>query len=466
MRIALPCELRDLAYLAGELGSSPSDRLMGEVGGIATDSREVLPGDLFVAIKGEHYDGNCFARKAFAAGAVAVLSDVADIGQTAGPVLWVKEVKSALLRAAERHRKRLGAHVTAVSGSSGKTTVKEAVAALLSSRYRVEKSAGNFNSTVGMPLSLLSMGGGTHLVLELGINRVGEMEALSRACSPDLAILTNVGTAHIGNFGDYTTLLFEKAALGKHVMSNGAFLVPYELPPAFFEQTPATLYRMGEQSRADFRAEKIVNCSKYVGADLVCPDRVITNLKWPIPGRVGVSNILAVGAVGYLMGLEDEAIRRGLSLAGQSTPRARAIEVGERILIDDTYNASPEAVIGAIESLSLRAGGRPCVAVLGDMLELGEYAAPLHEAVGEAAAGAGLAQLFLYGTEATSSLARGARRGGMPEQSIHCFERSEREALCEAVCRLVPHRAAVLFKGSFAMGLSGALEEVRRRFEE
>ena len=459
MRIDLPSVLQDAAYLARLLQADISRDPIPPIWGIATDSREVQKGDLFVALAGNHTAGARFLENARAAGAVAALVRKGILFDGM-PLLCVADPVTALLRAAGEYRRRQGELVIAVSGSTGKTTVKEALATVLSGTGRVEKSQGNFNSRIGMPLSILSMQEADHWVLELGINHCGEMTEMARVAAPNLAILTNVGTAHIGNFGSYAALLSEKAQIAVSLQENGILLIPAALPLEGFPCACRMIHRVGKGG--DFYLENIRYSEWGTTGDLIAPDRVITNLAWPIAGGAGAAVLETVGAAAILLGLDEERIRTGLFEAGERTPRCSRIRVGKRLLIDDTYNASPEAVVTAIEGLVLIAAGRPAVAVLGDMLELGKYSAMLHRTVGRAVARSGVEQLFTYG-KAALDIAKGAEDAGLSRNAIFIFDEGEQSALCEALCRTLPQDAAVLFKASGRMGLDRILSEVRRR---
>ncbi|MBE6604695.1 MAG: UDP-N-acetylmuramoyl-tripeptide--D-alanyl-D-alanine ligase [Ruminococcaceae bacterium] len=460
MRISLPSPLCAKGALSALLGCDGSSHAPLSFFGIATDSREVKRGDLFVAFGGTRQNGAAFAENAAQNGAAAMLCDRdAKVCVGSLPVLTVASVEQALLRAAAAWRRRLSGQFIAVGGSTGKTTVKELVATVLSSGGTVEKSTGNFNSTIGMPLSLLSMHGSDYHVLEIGINHEGEMAPLSKALAPDLAVLTGVGTAHIGFFGSSQALLCEKMKLASGLGANGRLLVPERL--FHCAPDPSRVLSFGTGAVADFRVTGIKHGKTGVVADVCWGLRRAAGLSWHLPGSAGLSCLSIGGAVGLYFGLDGEAIRNALLLAQDATPRMKRLLIDGRYVIDDTYNASPEAVIAALEALCYLSEGAPRAAVLGDMGELGLHASRLHREVGAAAAGAGLSHLFLYGRHA-GDLCEGALFGGLSPKRVHCFAVGEEKGLAAAVFETMPRGAYILCKASREMELERVISQMER----
>ena len=460
MRIELCRELRPFSALCAALGALPVGCLATEVRGVATDSREVERGDVFVALQGARCDGAAYAEEALSRGAAAVLAPFAAALPRGCPALRVERVEEALLRAAACHRTRQMGEVIAVSGSTGKTTVKEAIATVLTQRGEVAYSQGNFNSSVGMPLSVLSFAPCAFWVLELGVSHPGEMAPMARAAHPTLAVLTNVGSAHIGNYRSAQELLQEKLTLTAHLHEGGRALLPRDLPAAALPCPSVAAYRFG--AGGDFYLTDISEGEKSLRGDLIAPDRVITNLGWSNGGRSGVAVVETVGGVGALLGVSDAELRRGLRAAAEKTPRMRHVTVGDRLLIDDSYNASPEAMTEALRLLSLKAGERPIVAVLGDMLELGVHSERLHAQIGRAAAQAGLDLLITYGAW-SGAVACAAMAAGMAPERVVSFGAEQRALLVEALIRMLPRGAVVLCKASGKMKLSEIVREVAER---
>ena len=461
MRIELQEACR-APQMLGTLFKAPPKRIGAPpalIAGIATDSREVQRGDLFVARAGECADGHDFIAAALQAGAYGILCEKHVPLPKGDFWLFVCEsAQNALLRAAHAWREQCGARVIAVTGSAGKTTTKEAIAAVLGD---VPHNAGNYNSTMGMPLSVLSFPPADFWVCELGINHVGEMEPMSRALSPDLCVVTNVGSAHIGNFGDLFTLLREKASVACGLKSGGSVLVPFPLKNAGFLMPSRHIFGVGEEKTADFVTENIAMSVDGTRCDLCGKDTVITNLTWPIPGGIGRSVIGLAGACGLLCGKNEHDIREGLERAGKSTPRLRRFAIGERLLIEDVYNASPEACTAALETVRYLGGARPVVAILGDMLELGGYSGFLHRALGAAVQRSGCAMLISYGALA-AQIAVGAREAGMEPRRIFSFAADEEAAVAECALTHAPRDAVMLCKGSRAMRMERVVARIRR----
>ena len=453
MRVLPAAPLCEISVLAEALGAkiTPVGTPRARICGIATHAAECTQGDLFLAMRGKQTCGIRFAAEALANGAGAILTDTPFTPPVGSYwLLSVPDIAGALLSAAAFWRSRLSARVVAVAGSTGKTTVKELIAAVLSEKYTVKKSMGNYNSGVGMPLTLLSMSDADYAVLELGINARGEMAVLARALSPDIALLTNVGSAHVGNFRDGQELLLEKLAVAEGLTPDGWLLLPEALPIG--KGIAPHICRVGVGRNADALATQVRYGSFGTVATVQVGKLCIPDLSWPVAGRIGLSCLLFAAAVGSLASMNESEIRAGVARAAALTPRMRRVVLGERILIDDTYNASPEAMLLALEGLSYMAEGRPMAAVLGDMGELGDKSRLYHETVGMLAAGSGLEGLYLFGEHA-GAYARGAGNAGLSCERIFAFGRDEGEALVQCLCKTLPKNATVLFKASRKVAL-------------
>ena len=426
--------------------------------GVSIDSRQVRPGDLFAALPGQKRRGSDFIPAALTAGAAAVLTDVLPQKPPSDcAVILVPDVAAALLKWAAYRRRLTGAYIIGVSGSTGKTTAKEGLYHLLKTVGTVDCTTGNRNSSVGMPLSVLSFAETDFWVVEIGISHPGEMAPMAAALLPDLAVLTNVGRAHIGHFKDSAQLIAEKAALACSMQKDGVLLVPDDLKP-LLPPVPPQIVTLG--ANGDFTSSRAVHTADGVTLTASGRGRVLRHLFWPLPGCIGAEQVLRLFAVGVLLGMNDENIRAGIAAAGENAPRLRRYAAGKRLLIDDAYNASPEATEAALETLHIMAGTRPSVAVLGDMLELGDFTVPLHERVGKAAAQSGVDQLWCCGQFA-NKLANGARKACFPTERIRCVETVDAKELAEELRQQTPPDAVILFKASHAVGLFKVVEKMK-----
>lgn len=455
MRISLCHALSRADRLASALEAVPNGALPAEIKGLATHSDEVRKGDVFVALQGQQRHGADYIRQALEHGASAVLAS-AELPLPQGcPCLLCDDPIAALQRAAATQRAACR-HLIAISGSAGKTTVKEAIVAVLSQEHTVAYSRENFNSTIGLPLSMLSFEKADYFVVEIGISHPGEMEPLARLCTPDVALLTNVGSAHIGHFQGAAHLRAEKARIASFLSQNGRFLIPFGLQ---FEKEPCPkecVLRFGRGG--DCRLEVVSNDENGVSGDLIVGDRVITNLSWPISGEIGIAVLEAVGLLSVTVGAGEDALRRGIAQAALRAPRMQVLSVGAGEWIDDAYNASPEAMRRSLDVLKARGRGKMTVAVLGDMLELGEAAAQYHLELGAYVKEVGIDLLLTYGSLALY-IAKGAVAAGMSTAQIRSFEQGEEEALKQALSAL-PQGATVIFKASGRMQLSRPAREV------
>lgn len=418
MRITLdhPYSGREIATLCG--GCPPAAD--GVAPALTTDSREVRPGDLFVALRGEQADGHLFLPQAVQNGAALILCERC---LTPPPcAVTVPDTWEALSAMAHAARRRIAPRTVAITGSVGKTTTKEMTAAVLATRFRTHKTAGNFNNRLGVCLTLLSMPSDTEvLVAELGMNHRGEIAALSVLTEPDAAIITNVGTAHIGNLGSRAAIAAAKQEIFTACAPGAPYLFPADerllLPPDGVSVTP---FPLAAETAGDPAVSGIICRDGQTVFDYTFRG---TRLHALTLSGVGRHLALCAGfalTVGMLYGLSEEEMRRGLLAAEAATMRQTVKKIGGVTVILDCYNASPESMRAAcavLMTLARDTGGRR-VALLGDMLELGADTRILHEETGAFFAEAGLDALFTFGAAALG-YATGAARAGLPLTHIH-----------------------------------------------
>lgn len=439
----------------GRLLAGDSGRVFDRV---TTDSRTMPPvlaspraaGPLFIALPGPTFDGHDFVAQVIANGAAGVLVSTPPAEHGGAAVILVDDTLDALQRLGHSVRVRSGAQVVAITGSAGKTTTKEATGAFLAAKYRVFRNEGNLNNHIGLPLSLLELRQGPEIaVVELGMNHAGEIRTLVRLAVPDVRVWTNVGNAHIGHFGTADAIaeakaeILEDATPATRVVANA----DDERVMRHVRRFAGRTVTFGIDARADVQARRIEDRG-FDGtvAEVTTPWGPMT-LRLALPGRANLMNVLAAATVALDCGVPVADIEREAARLQPVDRRgASMVLAGGARLLDDSYNASPAAVAAAVQALA----ATPCqgrrIAVLGEMLELGDDARAWHEATGRAAAEAGVDVLVAVGGAAADGLIDGARAGGLSADQLHRFATSQLAA--DAVATMVGAGDIVLVKGS------------------
>jgi UDP-N-acetylmuramoyl-tripeptide--D-alanyl-D-alanine ligase len=402
--------------LVGDASESPSPQLSA----ISTDSRSLAPGSLFVPLVGERFDGHRFLADAVVAGCRALLLQTDGLDPAAleslsqqaagqGCAIWVvDDTLLAYQQLAQRWRRQLGLPVVAVTGSAGKTTTRELVRAALGSLGPVLASSGNENNDVGVPLTLLKATPEHRaLVIEMGMRGLGEIERLSVCAEPDVAVITNIGTAHIGRLGSREAIGRAKCEITTALKGDGLLVIPGGDPlleaavAAVWQGRVCRIAPHGEpgQEQADL-------VGRYDGAAGVL-ELEGERLQLPLAGRHNARNLLLAVAVARELGVALAALQE-LEVAG-SEGRNRRLHLGGLTVLDETYNASPEAVLAALDLLASQDGRR--FAVLGTMLELGEQSEALHRQVAERARQRGLDGLVVVASGAEAAAMAEAAAG-------------------------------------------------------
>ena len=372
--------------------------------GVSTDSRALERDNLFVALRGPHFDGHAFLDQAMQRGAAAALVDRAV--ETALPNLRVQDTRTGLGRLAAAWRACHTMPLVAVTGSNGKTTVKEMIAAILGQRGPLLVTQGNLNNDIGVPLTLLRLERThRHAVIEMGANHPGEISYLTRIARPTVALITNAGPAHLEGFGSIEGVAHAKGEIYQGLSMNGIAVINSDDVYAPLWRELADAHRMmtfGLQAPADVRAEWRQESSGSA-LQLLTPEGA-TEVKLSLPGRHNVMNALAAAAAALAAGAALSDIKKGLEAMRPVHGRLeRTTGIKGAELIDDTYNANPASLQAALDVLAACATRKWLV--LGDMGELGEDAAALHEQAGEWARAAGVEALY-----ATGELSRHAAR--------------------------------------------------------
>lgn len=426
--------------------------------GVSTDSRTIEPGELFVALVGDNFDGHDFLQDIKKKGAGAVLIDRArreSLPQGIGGFV-VDDTLFALGEVARRRRERLSARVVGITGSNGKTTTKELIYDVVSRRFSAEKSRGNFNNLIGLPMMLLSMDEGCEvIVVELGMNTPGEMKRLVSIAGPDVGVITNIGPVHLEGVGSIEGVYREKREMFLSLPEDGAAVFEADGPFSDDLRRDATArcVTFGFDARADVRAERIEERGDgATRADFVVPGGSF-EAAFHIPGRHNLKNALAALAVGSVLGVDVDAMKDAVEMSRPVSMRMELVETkGGVVVLNDSYNANPVSMKAALEYLALesrRRGGR-LLGVLGDMLELGDYAREGHESVGGVAAREGYEKLFILGDH-SMDVARGAAHEGMKESEIKIYEKGAQKTLIDELLGEVRPGDCVMIKGSRGM---------------
>ncbi len=445
-----------LAEMARVLGVEDFSSPPTTIEGWSVDSRTLRPGDLFFALKGPRYDGHDFVAQALARGAVGAVVE-RPIAGVQGPQLIVPDTQTALETAAGWARRHYSGRVVAVTGSAGKTTTKDLIAVLLAVAMPVAKTEKNLNNHVGVPLTLLRLPESTRVaVLEIAMNHAGEIRRLAGLARPHIGVVTNVGHAHLGFFGSLDEVALAKRELIEALPPDGVAVLNADDPrvAAFARHHAGPVVTFGFSPEADVRAEDV-----ELGADGTRFRVAGVPFQCSLLGRHSVRNVLAALAVARLFGLEPETLRQAVADFEPPQMRGRRFTHQGVTILDDCYNANPEAVRAMLETLA-RIPARRRIAVLGEMLELGQWSEALHRQTARAVLECGV-DLLVGIRGAARFLVEEAVRSGMPPGAAFFFEQPTEAG--RFLAGVLEAGDAVLFKGSRAVGVEKALEEFLAR---
>jgi len=433
---------------------------------VSTDSRTVQQGDLFIALKGDQFNGHDFLGDAILKGALgAVISDPQQVPADPGESLFfvVEDTLKALQDLARHHRKTINPKVLAITGSNGKTTVKEMVGAILSRQFRTLISHANFNNHIGVPLNLLRLKKGDEwAVLEFGMSAPGEIDALCRIAEPNWGLITNITEAHTEFFSSIEEVRKAKGELVDYLGPDSVMFLNSDDPGSMTlrQSVRGKLITFGVQTRSDTIAESITENGRLGHSFVIRHGFHRIPMHISIPGRHNVENAASAAAVAFEAGCLEEEIVHGLSTLLPLPMRMEAITLqGPVILFNDSYNANPASTMAAIDAMArFRKGGR-CFLAVGDMLELGDYSKTGHKLVGKRAAEARLDGLVTMGDQA-KLIAEEARRSGLSQESIQIC--SNHEEAAEWILRRLKENDLVLVKGSRNSRMDLVAEELIR----
>lgn len=451
--------LREVAEIVG--GSLRGDDRT--VDAIATDSRDVRPGAMFVALLGERLDGHAYAADALAGGAEAALvrrgAETADLT----PIIEVADTGEALLAlAADERARRSRATVVAITGANGKTSTKDLTAAVLAGRFRTHASPASFNNEVGLPRTLLGAPDDAEVIVaELGARREGDVARLCAVARPDVAVVTNVGLAHMEVFGSWDAIVRAGVEPVRALPPHGTAVLNADdaVVRGYADLAPCRVLTFGVASDADVRASDVVLDDDGVATFDLEVGRDSERIRLSVPGAHMVSNALAAGAVGIALGIDAAAC--AIALKGARVSRWR-MEVSERPdgvrIVNDAYNANPESMIAGVKAARVIARGRRLVLVLGHMAELGPISMEEHERLGRLLVRIGIERLVTVGPEAEAIARAAIREGQLPEDVAVC---ADPESATAEVRGWIRPGDVVFLKGSRVAGLERVAEALR-----
>lgn len=437
------------------------EHLETEVAGISLDSRKIGKGWLFVATKGERVDGHSFIEQAMEKGAAAVVCEK-DLGQVPYPYIRVTDSFDALKKMAAFYRSGLNCKVVGITGSVGKTSTKEMIASVLAVKYKVQKTKGNFNNEVGLPLTIFTIEPEHEVaVLEMGISDFGEMSRLTQIARPDICVITNIGQCHLENLGTRDGVLKAKTEIFAGMQADGEAVLNGDDDKLITVQTVSgrPVHYFFKDSANRQAGDGAVYATDIVGRGLLGTDCVIhmgeeqIAVRIPLPGEHMVSNALAAATVGQLLGLAPEQIREGIGQVKPVDGRSHIVTTEDYVLIDDCYNANPVSMRAALDLLATAEGRK--VALLGSMFELGEDEKRLHYEIGAYAASKSLDVVVAVG-ELGRNIYEGARQAG--QEQVFYFETPE-DFLAHKE-EILKKGDSILIKASHGMHLEKVVESL------
>lgn len=419
---------------------------------VCIDTRKITPGCLFICIKGERFDGHSFAQEALDKGAAAVM--VHKKTDVSGNYVMVKDTSKALLALGGYYRRKFNISLVGLTGSVGKTTTKEFIYLALAAKYNTIKTQGNFNNEIGMPQMLFQIDSSTRAaVIEMGMNHFGEISRLSRAAGPNVGVITNIGTSHIENLGSRQGILRGKLELFDGLEKGGALILNGDDDMlAQVKENDYNIIFYGIES-GEFRACDIKQGSFDTEFN-ACQNGKKTRIRIPAAGIHNVYNALAAFTVGVHLGVDADECAAALADYQPEGMRQKTVLAGGICFIEDCYNANPDSMAAAVNMLSNTDGSRK-IAVLADMLELGDYSADAHAQVGKAVAEKGIDALFAYGKDA-EHIAASAGESGMAAAEFY----TDKDKLAKDLINFLKPGDTVIFKGSRGMRLEEVINKI------
>lgn len=410
--------------------------------GVCTDTRKLKPGALFFALRGPNFDGNRYASLALSSGATAAVVDDSSLKGQEG-MYYVEEVLKALQELGTYHREQMPARVIALTGSNGKTTTKELIHGVLASTYRTQATQGNLNNHIGVPLTLLSLQPETeYLIVEMGANHQGEIRKLSAIARPDFGLITNFGKAHLEGFGGVQGVIKGKSELYDFLMANDRYVFMRADDPIQREKLASYPRKIGYTETGDTAFFRINRVEREGPIALSMDEQVIQSR---LPGAYNFYNCAMAALIGRYFNVPIDRIQSAIEAYEPDNMRSQLMKKGSLTVILDAYNANPSSMAAAIQNL-LTTAAEDRVAILGDMLELGEESEAEHQAMADLLNDERMAKAYLIGPHFSEVRSR-----------HRCFGSFEDFAAAWPEISL-PENGLVLIKGSRGMALERVLD--------
>lgn len=443
----LPLTLQEIAQAtSARICNGTAAATPATISAISDDSRKVILGSIFIALRGERFDAHDFLLQVAHDGAAAILADREDkIRDLPIPVLLVSDARKALGQLAHYVRQKLKCRVIAIGGSNGKTTTKHLVGSVLAAQFKGTQSPKSFNNDIGVPLTVLGASPADHyVILELGTNHPGELSPLSLMSQPQIAVITSIGEEHLEGFVDLEGVRREEASLVDGLRPDGLLIANGDDPKLLELVRPRCpkMITFGFGPDNDLAASSVRCTLDGIHFHVSGSE---TEFDLPLPGRHNASNALVAIAIGREFGMTDSAIRDALAACSRPEMRMQLVRHNGITILNDAYNANPASMRAALQTLAeAQVPGRR-LAILGEMRELGDAGEPEHQRLGLAAAASGLSRLLCVAGHA-KSIADSAIAAGMPAGNIHFV--ADAAAAAQLAPQLIQPGDTVLIKGS------------------
>lgn len=454
--------LKCFEILAAVNGKLLSGNEKSIIENISIDSRNINPGDLFIPIKGERFDGHDFIISSFEKGAEIALTErnIPPFGKKT--LIKVKSTLTALKDLSAYYRSKFDIPFIAITGSVGKTSTKDLAASVLSQKFKVLKTAGNFNNEIGLPLMIFKLEKEHEVaIFEMGMSGFGEISRLSSIVKPDYAVITNIGLSHIEKLGSRQNILKAKTEIFEYMSPEGVAILNGDdnLLHGLKDLLKVKTLFYGTEEGLDYQAFDLLSLGEQGCKFKVSIDDIEYNIRTSIPGFHNIYNALAAISLGIELNVPMDLIIKGVYEYKPSDLRLNIITKNDIKIINDTYNASPKSMEAAIDVLKDISTDGKRIAVLGDMLEMGEWSYKVHLDVGKYAALKRIDMIVTVGENA-QNIAVGALSGGISGENVKSFD--DNKSACNYLEKIVSVGDIVLVKGSRGMKMEQIVQELTK----